>query len=145
MFPEGGNLGLVLPNDLSQWTTDKVRKEGVKVYPGTFISKATVEEEKVKVTLTNGEEVCRYFITAYIPTYTQPPPPTHTHITHTHTHTHTHTQLIADHVLVAVGLEPNTQLAKSSRLEIDSELGGYRVNAELQACSDIWVVSWSSV
>ena len=59
MFPEGGNLGLVLPNDLSQWTTDKVRKEGVKVHPGTLISKATVEEEKVKVTLTNGEEVRR--------------------------------------------------------------------------------------
>ena len=41
---------------------------------------------------------------------------------------------------MAVGLDPNTQLAKSSRLETDPQYGGYRVNAELQACSDIWVV-----
>ena len=67
---------------------------------------------------------------------------THTHTrTHTHIHTHTHTQLQADHIVVAVGLEPNTQLAKSSRLETDPQYGGYRVNAELQACTDVWVVS----
>ena len=50
-------------------------------------------------------------------------------------------QVVADHVVVAVGLDPNTQLAKSSRLETDTQFGGYRVNAELQACSDVWVVS----
>ena len=27
-FPEVGNLGLVLPKDLSKWTTEKVRKGG---------------------------------------------------------------------------------------------------------------------
>ncbi len=26
LFPEVGNLGLVLPEDLSKWTTEKVRK-----------------------------------------------------------------------------------------------------------------------
>ena len=26
VFPEVGNLGLVLPKDLSKWTTEKVRK-----------------------------------------------------------------------------------------------------------------------
>ena len=55
-------------------------------------------------------------------------------------HTHTHTQLLVDHVVVAVGLEPNTQLAKTAGLETDPQYGGYRVNAELQACSDVWVV-----
>ncbi len=50
-------------------------------------------------------------------------------------------QFEADHVVVAVGLEPNTQLSKSARLETDPLLGGYRVNAELQACSDVWAVS----
>ena len=54
--------------------------------------------------------------------------------------THTHTQLLVDHVVVAVGLEPNTQLAKTAGLETDPQYGGYRVNAELQACSDVWVV-----
>ena len=48
---------------------------------------------------------------------------------------------MADHVVVAVGLDPNTLLSKSSKLEVDPQFGGYRVNSELQACSDVWVVS----
>ena len=46
-----------------------------------------------------------------------------------------------DHLVAAVGLEPSTELAKSAGLEVDSDFGGYRVNAELQARSNIWVVS----
>lgn len=46
-----------------------------------------------------------------------------------------------DHIVAAVGLEPNVDLAKSAGLEVDSDFGGYRVNAELQARSNIWVVS----
>lgn len=45
-----------------------------------------------------------------------------------------------DHIVAAVGLEPNVDLAKSAGLEVDSDFGGYRVNAELQARSNIWVV-----
>lgn len=47
-----------------------------------------------------------------------------------------------DHIVAAVGLEPNVDLAKSAGLEVDSDFGGYRVNAELQARSNIWVVSY---
>ena len=47
--------------------------------------------------------------------------------------------LLADHVVVAVGLEPNVQLATKSGFEIDSSLGGYVVNAELQARKNIWI------
>lgn len=43
--------------------------------------------------------------------------------------------------MAAVGLEPNVELAKSAGLEVDSDFGGFRVNAELQARSNIWVVS----
>ena len=50
-------------------------------------------------------------------------------------------QLLTDHVVVSVGLDVDTQLAKSAGLEIDEKLGGYRVNTELQARSNIWVVS----
>ena len=50
-------------------------------------------------------------------------------------------QLSVDQVVVAVGLEPNTQLARQAGLETDPEMGGFRVNAELQACSDVWAVS----
>ena len=47
--------------------------------------------------------------------------------------------LLADHIVVAVGLEPNVQLATNSGFEIDPRLGGYVVNAELQARNSIWV------
>lgn len=45
----------------------------------------------------------------------------------------------ASHVIVCVGIDPNTELAASAGLEIDPEFGGFRVNSELQARSDIWV------
>uniref|UniRef100_G1Q1A7 Apoptosis-inducing factor 1, mitochondrial n=1 Tax=Myotis lucifugus TaxID=59463 RepID=G1Q1A7_MYOLU len=48
-----------------------------------------------------------------------------------------------DHIVAAVGLEPNVELAKTGGLEIDSDFGGFRVNAELQAelqaHSNFWV------
>ena len=44
-----------------------------------------------------------------------------------------------------MGIDPNTNLSKSSRLEVDSVLGGYKVNAELQACTDVWVVRSASL
>lgn len=47
--------------------------------------------------------------------------------------------------MAAVGLEPSVELAKSGGLEVDSDFGGYRVNAELQARSNIWVVCKAEV
>lgn len=44
-----------------------------------------------------------------------------------------------DRVIVAVGAEPNTDLAKTSQLETDPKIGGFLVNAELEARSNIWV------
>ena len=58
IFPEEGNLGLVLPTNLCKWTTDKVRQEGVTVVPGTTVAKVTLSEAgKVVATLSNGNEV----------------------------------------------------------------------------------------
>lgn len=58
LFPEEGNLGLVLPTHLCKWTTDKVRLEGVNVLPGTTVSNIALSEEgKVKTTLSDGSEV----------------------------------------------------------------------------------------
>lgn len=50
-------------------------------------------------------------------------------------------KVVTDHVVLAIGLDPNTELAKSSGLEIDDKHGGYRVNAELEARTNLWVVS----
>ena len=41
--------------------------------------------------------------------------------------------------MVAVGLEPTTDLAEVSGLETDPVHGGYLVNAELEARSGVWV------
>jgi programmed cell death 8 (apoptosis-inducing factor) len=48
---------------------------------------------------------------------------------------------MADHVIVAVGASPNTGLAGPSGLEVDEEIGGFLVNAELMARSNVWSVS----
>jgi len=46
---------------------------------------------------------------------------------------------LADHVIISEGSVPNTQFAKRSLgLEVDQHVGGFLVNAELQARSGIW-------
>lgn len=47
--------------------------------------------------------------------------------------------ITTDHVLVAVGVNPNDSLAATSGLEVDDKYGGYRVNSELEARSNVWV------
>lgn len=44
----------------------------------------------------------------------------------------------SDYIIVAVGNEPNTDLARSSGLEINQVDGGYLVNAELESRSNLW-------
>lgn len=53
-------------------------------------------------------------------------------------------EVVTDHVVVAVGLDVDTQLAKSAGIEVDEKHGGYRVNTELQARSNIWVAGDAS-
>ncbi|KFM61498.1 Apoptosis-inducing factor 1, mitochondrial, partial [Stegodyphus mimosarum] len=47
--------------------------------------------------------------------------------------------IMADHVVVAVGADPNTQIAKDSGLEIDENHGGFLVNAEMEARKNLWI------
>ncbi|XP_061608375.1 apoptosis-inducing factor 1, mitochondrial isoform X5 [Phyllopteryx taeniolatus] len=103
MFPEKGNMGKVLPEYLSNWTTEKVKTEGVKVLSEALVKSVTCKDDQLEIKLKDGRLVK------------------------------------TDHIVAAVGLEPNVDLAKSAGLEVDSDFGGYRVNAELQARSNIWV------
>ncbi|KAL6463059.1 hypothetical protein MHYP_G00274500 [Metynnis hypsauchen] len=103
MFPEKGNMGKVLPEYLSNWTTEKVKKEGVKVLAEAVVKNVSYKDGKLEIKLKDGRTVK------------------------------------TDHIVAAVGLEPSVELAKSAGLEIDSDFGGFRVNAELQARSNIWV------
>ncbi|KAK7805911.1 hypothetical protein U0070_007348 [Myodes glareolus] len=104
LFPEKGNMGKILPEYLSNWTMEKVKREGVKVMPNAIVQSVGVSGGKLLIKLKDGRKV------------------------------------ETDHIVTAVGLEPNVELAKTGGLEIDSDFGGFRVNAELQARSNIWVL-----
>ncbi|XP_057217350.1 apoptosis-inducing factor 1, mitochondrial isoform X2 [Triplophysa rosa] len=103
LFPEKGNMGKVLPEYLSNWTTEKVKKEGVNVITDAVVKNVNYKNGKLEIKLKDGRQVT------------------------------------TDHIVAAVGLESSVELAKSAGLEVDSDFGGYRVNAELQARSNIWV------
>ncbi|XP_069986029.1 apoptosis-inducing factor 1, mitochondrial isoform X2 [Penaeus vannamei] len=104
VYPESGNMGKVLPEYLSKWTTEKVKSEGADIIPNSYVKGVSTNDDgKVVLTLNTGVE----------------------HVT--------------DHIVVAVGLEPNVELSKTSGLEVDDVHGGFRVNAELEARTDLWV------
>ncbi|BFZ14787.1 hypothetical protein BsWGS_17826 [Bradybaena similaris] len=103
IFPEKGNMGHVLPEYLSKWTTRKVESEGVEVLPEQTVNCATFDKGKVVLKTAEGKSVS------------------------------------VDCVVAAVGLEANVDLARSSNLETDPVIGGFLVNAELEARRDLWV------
>lgn len=103
IFPENGNMAKVLPQYLSEWTTNRVREEGVDVLEKSQIESVDIHEKQVKLNLQNGKS------------------------------------LLVDHVIVATGSIPNVELAKESNLEVDPNLGGYVVNAELEARRHLYV------
>lgn len=103
IFREKGNMGKILPEYLSSWTTNKVTAEGVKVINNTEVIGVKLEEGKLELILSDGKLIR------------------------------------VDNVILAVGVEPNTELAEKSGLEVDPELGGYLVNTELMARSHLYI------
>lgn len=57
IFKESGNMGKILPEYLSLWTTKKVEAEGVKVMANSHVVDAFVGERKLNLILSNGERV----------------------------------------------------------------------------------------
>lgn len=98
-------MGKVLPEFLSEWTTERVREEGVDVIPNTEVKNVDLVNNQVKLSLKNGKTI------------------------------------VCDHVVVAVGSAPDTTLGRESGLEIETNHGGYLVNAELSARNNLYVVS----
>jgi len=50
-------MGRVLPDYLSQWTTEKVKVEGVNVIPNAVVSGASLEDERLVLNLKDGRQV----------------------------------------------------------------------------------------
>ncbi|XP_050544811.1 apoptosis-inducing factor 1, mitochondrial isoform X2 [Daktulosphaira vitifoliae] len=105
IFKENGNMAKVLPKYLSEWTTNKVKFEGIEVVANTEVENCTLENKgkQISLLLKNGQKIT------------------------------------VDHVIMAVGAKPNTELASSAGLEVDSLLDGYLVNSELQARTDLYI------
>lgn len=57
LFPEAGNMGKVLPEYLSKWTTRKVENEGVEVMPNQSVTQADFADGKVVLTTNDGKSV----------------------------------------------------------------------------------------
>lgn len=58
IFREGGNMGSILPEYLSFWTTEKVKKEGVSVIPYAEVTGVKMDEnERLTLNLSNGQNV----------------------------------------------------------------------------------------
>lgn len=104
IIKETGNLGAVLPDYLSEWSTTQVKACNVNVITSSKIESASQPEKggKIQLNLSNGES------------------------------------LKVDHVIAAVGIEVPKEFAEKSGIEFDNKRGGYVVNSELQAKSNIW-------
>ena len=57
LFPESGNMGKVLPEYLSKWTTKKLQSEGVNVIPDVTIQSVNKNDKKIELHLSNSEIV----------------------------------------------------------------------------------------
>lgn len=53
IFYEQGNMGKILPQYLSQWSTERVKEEGVNVLPNTQVKNVELANSKVKLNLSN--------------------------------------------------------------------------------------------
>lgn len=57
IFHEHGNMGKILPQYLSQWSTERVKEEGVDVIPNTHVGNVELENSKVKLKLLNNKSL----------------------------------------------------------------------------------------
>lgn len=124
MFPEAGVLAKVLPEYLSTWSTGKVRAEGNavtllhSVMNRNVLGTIVMENVDIVSASKNDGRVSLKLSNG--------------------------TSHDAEYIVVAVGLEPNTELAATSGLEVDPVSGGFVVNAELEARSNLFVAGDAS-
>ncbi|KXS20879.1 hypothetical protein M427DRAFT_119427 [Gonapodya prolifera JEL478] len=102
-FEEDGHLALTLPRYLSQWTTSRIRSQGVNVLPNTRFTSAKEDPKRgVVVETSDGGSV------------------------------------VADHVVLTLGVQPNSEVAKGARMAVDPEKGGIAVNSFLEAVPGVY-------
>lgn len=120
----------ILPQYLSEWATKKAMSEGV-----TCIPSSEVEDYSYK----NGQLSLILSTNRIVGLYSKSNLNISQHYKELSFLLYLHEKVDADQVVVAVGVEPNTDFAVASHLEIDPDIGGFLVNAELEARSNLWV------
>lgn len=66
VYPESGNMGKILPEYLSKWTTEKVKSEGVSVITDSSVQGVQkTEDGKLSLSLNTGKEVCPFHLVKY--------------------------------------------------------------------------------
>ncbi|KAJ1980590.1 hypothetical protein H4R34_002403 [Dimargaris verticillata] len=111
IVPEEGVLSAVLPQYLSHWTTERLEAQGVKVLRQTEVKQVSATQLQDH----RGKDRAKLVLNLS-----------------------NGSQISADHIVQAVGIEPNVVLAKDAGLEIDPHHGGIAVNAELQARTNVY-------
>lgn len=57
VFYENGNMGKILPQYLSEWSTERVKEEGVNVIPNTQVKNVELVDSKVKLELSDKKSL----------------------------------------------------------------------------------------
>ena len=142
-YQEAGNMGKVLPDYLSEWTTgkfkyvgfhrlflylgflllDKVRSEGVRVIPNSRVRSVTKgEKTNLSVKMESGDvlDTDHMVVAVILATFDM-------------------NSFFSLQCNDQVGIEPDMALASASKLEVDKEHGGFKVNSELESVPNVYV------
>lgn len=106
VFPEAGNMALVFPRYLSEWTTARICDAGVNVISSAVIKKIEVGPQSVSLTIENktrGEQKIEF-----------------------------------DHVILAIGSSPSTELPEKAGLMVDDKRGGVIADSNMHVSNGIY-------
>uniref|UniRef100_A0A5S6QR04 FAD/NAD(P)-binding domain-containing protein n=1 Tax=Trichuris muris TaxID=70415 RepID=A0A5S6QR04_TRIMR len=108
VFPQAGCLSRLLPSYLSDWSVEHMRKLGIDVRPNTTVANA--EEYSIEET-----SITRLVLSL-----------------------DNGDKVKTDHVVMAIGVEPNVEIAKDSGLPLDETNGGIICDVELSCAPDVY-------
>jgi hypothetical protein len=139
IFPEDGNMGLIFPKYLSEWTTGKLR-QGFHFFllflllfflPFLMLRSAFIKSMKIFIEGINI--VQKSLVTDILQRENG--------VTLVLKGGKT---LDVDHVVVAIGIDANMDLARKAGLEIDERRGGIVVNSELESRRNVFAAGDAS-
>ncbi|KAI3410183.1 hypothetical protein GPALN_006543 [Globodera pallida] len=119
---EPGVLSEILPEALSDYSTDLLRVQGIDVLTNTCINSATFSPKNLKA---HQRKLCLDTKTSTINKKLDREP--------------TRQQILCDHLIIALGAEPRVELAdEKTGIRLDKENGGVMADEHLHVCGSVW-------